>query len=292
MARIAFVNGRYRPLAAAAVHVEDRGFQFADAVYEVCEVRGGRLVDEARHLARLRRSLDKLRIAPPMSPVALGAVIREVVRRNAIVDGLAYLQVTRGVTPRGHAFPSPSVQPTLVVTARRIDPAVRQRAERGIAVITVPDNRWGRVDIKTVGLLPNVLAKQAASEAGANEAWFVGSEGLVHEGSSSNAWIVTHDGRLMTAPTSAPILEGITRAVVSETAERLGLHLEERRFSVAEAIAAAEAFITSATALVTPVVKIDGISVGEGHPGPTAKALRQALRDHAVIAPLHAGPVA
>ncbi|MGV8838748.1 MAG: D-amino-acid transaminase [Bauldia sp.] len=292
MSRIAYVNGRYLPLAEAAVHIEDRGFQFADAVYEVVEVRGGRLVEEERHLGRLRRSLGELRMAAPMAISALGVVMREVVRRNRIRDGLAYLQVTRGVAPRDHAFPTPAVPPTVVVTARRSKPAVKAKGETGITVITVPETRWARVDIKTVSLLPNVLAKQAAKEAGANEAWFVGSDGFVSEGSSSNAWIVTADGELVTAPVSAMILRGVTRAVLLEVAAAHGLRFAERPFTVAEAMAAREAFITSATALVTPVLAIDGKPVGNGGPGVTAAALRAALIAQTKVAAPWGGPVA
>ncbi|MCC6736686.1 MAG: D-amino-acid transaminase [Bauldia sp.] len=292
MSRIAYVNGRYLPLAEAAVHIEDRGFQFADAVYDVIEVRGGRLVEDERHLARLGRSLGELRIATPMTVSALGVVIREVVRRNHVRDGLAYVQVTRGVAPRDHAFPVPSVRPTLVVTARRSKPAVKIKGEAGITVVTVPETRWARVDIKTVSLLPNVLARQAAREAGANEAWFVGADGLVNEGSSSNAWIVTAAGELVTAPTTAMILRGVTRAVLLEVAATQGLTLVERRFSVAEALAAREAFITSATSLVTPVLSIDGAPVGNGGPGATAATLRAALIARTRVAPAWGGPVA
>jgi D-alanine transaminase len=292
MSRIAYVNGRYAPLAAPTINVEDRGFQFADGVYEVCEVRAGRLVDERRHLARLERSLARLRIAAPMSMLSLRVVVREVVRRNRIADGLAYIQVTRGVAPRGHAFPARPVRPTLVVTARPLDPKARGRAEKGIAVITCPENRWPRVDIKTISLLPNVLAKQAAIEAGAAEAWFVDADGLVNEGSSSNAWIVTGEGALATAPTTARILEGVTRAVVLDTAASLGLTFVERRFSVDEARAAQEAFITSATTLVTPVIRIDSAPVGDGKPGKTALRLRKALSDNAELAPLLTRPLA
>jgi len=292
MSRIAYVNGRYVPLGEAAIQVEDRGFQFADGVYDVAEVRGGRLVDEDRHLARLQRSLRELRISQPMAMSALGVVLREVVRRNRIWDGLAYVQVTRGAAPRDHAFPMPAVPPTVVVTARRIRPAVKARGETGIRIITVPETRWARVDIKTVSLLPNALARQAAREAGAQEAWFVDADGFVNEGASSNAWIVTPAGELVTAPTSAMILKGITRTVLVEVAEAQGLVLVERRFSVAEALAAREAFVTSATALVTPVLTIDGKPVGNGGPGVVSAQLRTALMARTKVAPPHGGPVA
>jgi D-alanine transaminase len=292
MSRIAYVNGRYLPLAEAAVHIEDRGFQFADGVYDVVEVRGGRLVDEDRHLARLQRSLGELRIRVPMTFSALGVVLREVIRRNRIRDGLAYVQVTRGSAPRDHAFPVPAVPPTVVVTARRSKPAVKARGEAGITVITVPETRWARVDIKTVSLLPNALAKQAAKEAGANEAWFVGPDGFVNEGASSNAWIVTAAGELVTAPTDAMILRGITRTVLLEVAVAAGVSFAERRFSVAEALTAREAFITSATSLVTPVLSVDGKPVGNGGPGVVSAALRAALIAHTKVAAAWAGPVA
>src|SRR5471032_1699356 len=199
MSRIAYVNGRYLPRAQAIVSIEDRGYQFADGVYEVCEVRGGRLIDERRHMARLDRSLNELRIARPMSPAALSIVLRETVRRNRVRDGVVYLQVTRGVARRDHAFPAPDTKPAIVVTARNHDSEKNEKvAAEGIGVITVPENRWDRVDIKTVALLPNVLAKQAAREAGAKEAWFVDKQGYVTEGSSTNAWIVTRDGKVVT----------------------------------------------------------------------------------------------
>ncbi len=281
MGRIAYVDGRYIPLGSAAVRVEDRGFQLADGVYEVCEIRNCRLIDEDRHWARLLRSLGKLRIAAPMTIASLRVVVREVVRRNRIDAGLLYLQVTRGAAPRGHAFPVQSIRPTFVVTARRIDPASLRKAEQGLAVVTVPESRWAHVDIKSIALLPNVLAKQAAVEGGASEAWFVGADGFVHEGASSNAWIVTAEGVLVTAPTTAQILEGITRAVVLEAARSRNLRFEERQFTVAEALAAREAFITSATSHVAPVVRLDGKAIGDGRPGPMASSLRAALRDRA-----------
>lgn len=291
MPRIAYVNGRYVPHREAAVHVEDRGYQFADAVYEVCEVRGGRLVDERRHMARLARSLGELRIRAPMTAAALGVVFREVVRRNRVAEGIVYLQVTRGVAPRDHAFPAGEVRPCVVVTARtmRLEPR-EERAEQGVAVITVPDNRWARVDIKTTSLLPNVLAKQKAREAGAFEAWFVDSDGYVTEGTSTNAWIVTAGGALATRPADHGILSGITRAVLLDLVARRGLRLEERRFSLAEAREAREAFLTSATTAVTPIVRIDGRAVGEGRPGPIARELRRLIHEAMAIAPAWSSP--
>ena len=275
MSRVAYVNGRYLPMGTATVHIEDRGYQFGDGVYEVCEVREGRLIDERRHVARLKRSLSELRIRPPMPERALGVVLREVIARNRIGYGIVYLQVTRGVARRDHAFPGPAVAPSLVVTARSLN---RRRNEAlaaaGIAVITVPDNRWGRVDIKTIGLLPNVLARQAAIEQGARDAWLVDKEGAVTEAASANAWIVTSAGALVTRPADHGILAGITRAVLFDVAKAQGLRIEERPFKLGEAYAAREAFVTAATQIVLPVVRIDGRVIGDGKPGPLATALR------------------
>jgi len=276
MSRFAYVNGRYLPRHLAVVHVEDRGYQFADGVYEVCEVRGGRIVDERRHMARLQRSLDELRIPMPMSLRALGIVQRETIRRNRVTDGIVYLQITRSVSRRDHGFPPAGTAPGIVVMARSLDSAGNERtAVAGIAVVTMPDNRWARVDIKSISLLPNVLAKQAARERGAKEAWLVDREGRVTEGSSSNAWIVTGGGRVVTRPAETGILRGITRAVLIEALERQGLALEERAFTVADAYEAREAFITGASQIVMPVIRIDGRMIGNGRPGPLATALRR-----------------
>lgn len=276
MSRIAYVNGRYLPLRDASVNVEDRGYQFSDGVYEVCEVLDGKLIDERRHIERLQRSLSELRIAMPMTPAALSVVFHEVVRRNRIHWGIVYLQVTRGVSRRDHAFPPAGTRPSVVVTARNMDFAAAERlAGDGIAVITVPENRWARVDIKSVSLLPNVLAKQAAREQGAKEAWFVDNSGLITEGSSSNAWIVTRDGKVVTRQVDHGILKGITRTVVLEVMAKQGLKLEERAFTLDEAQAAREAFVTSASQIVMPVVRIDGKPVGNGAPGLIASALRR-----------------
>ena len=281
MSRIAYVNGRYVPHALAMVHVEDRGYQFADGVYEVCEVREGRLVDKRRHLERLKRSLAEIRIAPPMSNAALDVVLCETLRCNRVRDGLLYLQITRGVARREHAFPPPGTKPSLVVTVRASDRAkLEAQAETGIAVVTVSDNRWERVDIKTIGLLPNVLARQMARDRGAREAWFVDKEGMVTEGTSTNAWIVVPAGAIVTRSATLGILKGITRAVVLEVAAREGLTIEERPFSVPEALKAREAFVTAATQIVMPVVEIDGRKIADGRPGPVARALR--ARFHAV----------
>ena len=282
MSRIAYVNGRYLSLAQACVNVEDRGYQFSDGVYEVCEVRGGSLIDERRHVIRLERSLSELRIAMPMSPAALGVVLREVIRRNRVRWGIVYLQITRGVARRDHAFPPAGTEPSVVVTARNMDLAAAEKlADAGVAVISVPENRWARVDIKSVSLLPNVLAKQAAREQGAREAWFVDNEGRVTEGSSSNAWIVTRDGKVVTRHADQAILRGITRTVVLDVLKAHGLTLEERPFTLDEAHGASEAFITSASQIVLPVVRIDGRPVGNGAPGLVASALRRDYHSHA-----------
>lgn len=282
MSRIAYVNGRYLLLRLAMVHVEDRGYQFGDAVYEVCEVRQGRLIDERRHLARLKRSLDELQIRLPMSPVALGIVLREVVARNRIGYGIVYLQVSRGVAKRDHGFPTPEVAPSVVVTARPLNARRNEAlAAAGIAVISVPDNRWGRVDIKTTGLLPNVLARQAAIAQGARDAWFVDKDGTVTEAASANAWIVTRAGRVVTRPADHGILKGITRTVLFDVIKAQGLSVDERAFTLAEAYAAREAFVTAASQIVLPVVRIDGHDIGEGKPGPLATALRRAFHQHA-----------
>jgi D-alanine transaminase len=280
MPRIAYVNGRYVVHEDASVHIEDRGYQFADGVYEVCEVARGYIMDMTRHLDRLNRSLSELGIAWPMRRKALEIVMREVVRRNRVVDGLVYLQVTRGVATRDHVFPAAGTRPALVITAKRTNPAAaKKRSETGLKVITVPENRWERVDIKSVGLLPNVLARQKAKEAGAQEAWFIDPDGTVKEGAATNAWIVTNDGMLVTRPAETGILRGITRATIFEVAKKLDLKIEERGFTVDEAKSAREAFITAATTVVMPVVAIDGQPVANGHPGSIALSLRQAFFD-------------
>jgi D-alanine transaminase len=284
MSRYAYVNGRYLPFRDAKVHVEDRGYQFADAVYEVCEVRAGRLVDERRHLDRLERSLKAIRLRLPMSRAALGIVLREVVARNRIRFGMVYLQIGRGVARRDLAFPVPEAAPSVVVTGRSLNRArIDASAATGIAVVSVPDNRWGRVDIKSVGLLPNALARQTAIEQGAREAWFIDKSGAVTEGASANAWIVTADGKLATRRADHAILGGITRSVLFEAVKAQGLTIEERPFVLEEAYAAREAFITSATQSVMPVVRIDGRAIGNGKPGPLATALRREFHRFAEI---------
>lgn len=275
MSRFAYVNGRFVRHGQAAVHIEDRGYQLADGVYEVWAVFDGKLADAQGHFARLWRSLDELRIAHPMSEAALTIVLREAIRRNHVREGLVYLQVSRGVAKRDHAFPNPAVPPAVVITARSVDRvAIEAKAAKGSAVVTVPENRWGRCDIKTIGLLPNALAKQAARERGAIEAWFVDDLGLVTEGASSNAWIVDAEGRLRTRDTQANILRGVTRLTLLDVIAEAGLPVAEQPFTVEEAKAAREAFITGAGSLVTPITSIDGVKIGDGVVGPVASRLR------------------
>ena len=275
VSRIVYVNGRYVLRRDARVHVEDRGYQFADGVYEVCEVHRGALKDEERHMARLEYSLAELRISVPMTRAALGVVLREIRVRNGVENGLIYIQVTRGVAARDHAFPVKPVRPSLVVTARSVDPEKGEAmARKGISVAAIPDLRWKRVDIKTTSLTPNVLARQAAKEKGAYEAWLIDQDGMVTEGAASNAWIIDQAGTIITHPVDHAILRGVTRTTLIDIIKAQGLRLEERKFSLEEAYAAQEAFITGATTLVMPVVAIDGRKLGEGAPGPMAGNLR------------------
>ena len=276
MSRIAYVNGQYRDMRDASVNIEDRGYQFSDGVYEVCEIRDGKVVDLPRHMTRLQRSLRELRITMPMSLTALEIVIHETVRRNRVSYGIVYLQVTRGVSRRDHAFPVNPVKPAIVVMARGLNFQKNQAtAAHGIGVITVPENRWPRVDIKSVSLLPNVLAKQQARESDAYEAWFVDSDGHVTEGSSSNAWIITKDGKVVTRSAESGILAGVTRAVLTNVLSALQIKFEERPFTPEEAYEAAEAFVTASSQIVMPVVRIDGRSIGTGKPGAISMRLRE-----------------
>jgi len=280
MPRIAYVNGRYLAHGDAGVHIEDRGYQFADGVYEVCEIRHGMIVDLSRHLDRLDRSLAEIRIPSPMSRAALVGVIREVARRNRVKNGLFYMQVTRGEARRDHVFPAPDTAPSIVITAKSTDPTViAAKNANGLKAITVADNRWDRVDIKTVGLLPNVLARQAAKEAGAQEAIYVDARGMVTEGAATNVWIVDGDGNLVTRPAEHGILRGITRTTLKDVAQSLAIPVVEREFSRDEMLAAREVFITAATSICFPVVEIDGQTIGNGHPGTFSEKIRTAFFD-------------
>jgi len=275
MGRVAYVNGRFVPHAEAYVHIEDRGYQFADAIYEVWAVFDGKLADAEGHFVRLERSLSELSMPMPMSRAALTLVLKEALRRNRVREALIYLQVSRGVAPRDHAFPKTPVRQAVVITVSPVDRAASEaRAAKGVGVVTTPENRWGRCDIKTVGLLPNALAKQKAREAGAAEAWFVDELGFVTEGASSNAWIVDREGRLRTRDTNANILRGITRKTLLQVIANEGLTVDERPFTPADALEAKEAFITGAGTLVLPVVSVDGKPVNGGKPGPVATRLR------------------
>ncbi len=274
--RIAYVNGRYLPFARAGVHVEDRALQLGDGIYEVCNVIGGVMLDEEPHLDRMERSLRELGMAMPMGRPALKLVMREMIAQNRIADGFLYMQVTRGAVKRDHIPPADGPRPTLIMTMRAQDmAALANRMEKGIAVSTQPDIRWGRCDIKTVQLLPNLLAKQAARKTGAFEAWLVDEDGFVTEGSSTNAWIVDKDGTVITRDLSNAILPGVTRRIILEALAEAQIKVVERKFTVAEAKAAREAFLTSATGAAVPVVVIDGQSLGNGAPGALTRRIRE-----------------
>ena len=282
MPRIAYVNGRYVPHAEACIHIEDRGYQFADAVYEVWALFGGRLADLDGHFRRLARSLSELDIPQPMTDAAMLAVLRETVRRNGVRDGLLYLQVSRGQARRDHVIPDPPPKPAVVVTVKSVDlDRLDAQASRGASVVTAPDNRWGRCDIKTVGLLPNALAKTQAKRVGAAEVWFVDSAGLITEGGSTNAWIIDQNGVLRTRGDEANILRGVTRGRVFDIAAQLQIPVERRPFSLEEAHSAKEAFFTAASAFVTPVTAIDGVKISGGRPGPIALRLRDLYLEQA-----------
>lgn len=279
--RIAYVDGRYVPHGSATIHIEDRGLQFADSVYEVYAVSHGRLLDEAGHVTRLERSLSELEMALPMAKTSLAIVLREIIRRNHLRNGLVYLQVTRGVFHRDHMIPGVT-RPTMIVTASRLDPGIFERRRRdGTTVVTTPDLRWGRCDIKTTGLLPNVLAKTAARRAGALEAWLVDEGGNITEGTSTNAWIVTQSGVAITRSLDANILAGVTRGTLLRAAAESQIRIEERAFSVSEAKDATEAFITSATGGIIPVVRIDGKTLGDGKPGKITLRLHEIYKTFA-----------
>ena len=272
--RIAYVDGRYLPHGGASVHIEDRGLQFADSIYEVCAVLEGQLMDEEGHLDRLERSLGAIEMHVPLARGALKIVMREMIRRNRLKDGLLYLQVTRGAHRRDHPFPK-SYRSTLIMTARSVNmAAVEKRRAEGIAIVTLPDIRWGRCDIKVTGLLPNIMAKSQARKLGAFEAWLVDRDRFITEGTSTNAWIVTGEGVLVTRKLSQNILAGVTRLGVLAALAREGFNaIEERAFSVEEAYAAREAFMTSASGGVIPVVSIDGRTIGNGSPGASTQRI-------------------
>ncbi|MEI9930439.1 MAG: D-amino-acid transaminase [Rhizomicrobium sp.] len=274
--RFAYVNGRYVPHADAAVHIEDRGLQLGDSIYEVFAVRDGRLRDEEGHLDRLERSVGEIHMAMPMARGALKLVLRELVRRNRIHDGLLYLQVSRGAVKRDHPIPVSVPRPTLILTARPYDFAgAEKRASGGVAVITQPDLRWGRCDIKTTQLLANLLAKTEARKAGAYEAWLVDRDGFVTEGASTNAWIVDKNGHIVTRQLSNAILPGVTRRVIMEAAAEAQMPIVERAFTPEEAKSAQEAFISSAANAATPITSVDGTRIGDGKAGPLSRRIAE-----------------
>ena len=273
MSRIAYVNGRYTPLRDAGVNVEDRGYQFADGVYEVVCVQAGRFIDEDLHLARLERSLGAIRIGQPMARAALRRVLHEVVRRNRVRDGLLYMQVTRGVSRRDHAFPSLGTPPSLVVTVRRSAPYPADADRWAGRAVTHPDERWARCDIKSVSLLPNVLARQAAREGGAIEAVLIDAHGMVTEGAATTVWIVDGQGVLRTRHLDHQVLPGCTRDALTALLDAEGIGFEERGFSVEDLRGARELFLTSATSFVRPVTVLDGAAVGDGTVGPVTRRL-------------------
>ncbi|MBA2588502.1 MAG: D-amino-acid transaminase [Alphaproteobacteria bacterium] len=274
--RVAYVNGRYLPFARAGVHVEDRALQLGDGIYEVANVTNGVPTDEDGHLDRMERSLGELGMPMPMSRAALKIVMREMIARNRIPDGYLYIQTTRGAVRRDHVPPADAPRPTVIMTMRPTDMAgLALRLEKGIGVSTQPDIRWGRCDIKTVQLLPNLLAKQAARKAGAFEAWLVDEDGFVTEGASTNAWIVAADGTVITRDLSNAILPGVTRKIMLDAIAEAQIKVVERKFTVAEAKEAREAFLSSATGAAVPVVTIDGQRIGDGSPGPVTRRIRE-----------------
>ncbi len=281
MPRFAYVNGSYLPHDDASVHIEDRGFQFADSVYEVIACINGSLADERGHLDRLERSLSELSIDMPVSRNSLGFIIREIIRRNRLKNANIYIQVTRGVAKRDFPFPTNYVPSSLVLTARPFQFENNAKVQKGATAITVPDIRWKRRDIKTTGLLAQVLAKQEATEAGAYEAWMVDDNGYVTEGSSSNAWIVTKDGKLVTRHATMAILRGVTRSAIEKICADLQMKIEERPFTVQEAYDAQEAFNSSAVALIVPIIMLDGHVIGTGKPGPVAQKIYEEYRHYA-----------
>jgi D-alanine transaminase len=279
--QIAYVNGSFVPLKDAKVSILDRGFLFADGIYEVSAVLDGKLIDNESHLARLVRSVGEIALALPETIERIKEIQKELIARNNLASGLVYIEVTRGAdTVRDFTFPKNKVTPTLVMFTSVKDIVNAASAKTGIAVITVPDIRWERRDIKSVGLLAQVLAKQAAAEAGATEAWMI-EDGKVTEGGSSSAFILTQEDVLVTRQNSSAILPGCTRKAVVSLAEERQLRIEERSFSVEEALVAKEAFITSASLFVQAVVTIDGKAVANGKPGPMTNRLREIYVDFA-----------
>lgn len=280
MPRISYVNGRYVRHSGAAVHIEDRGYQFADAVYEVIAVVERKLVDDDLHFDRLQRSLREIRMEMPFSRDIFRIKIDELLRVNHLPTCSLYLQVSRGVAPRNHQIPGPvSIRPSVVMSVRPMTPPAASLVANGVAVITVSDIRWKRPDIKSVALLPNVLAKDEAVRRDVFEAWQVNGDGFVTEGTSTNAWIVK-DGSLITHPAANAILNGVTRLALMKIAAEIGLEVEERPFSETEAKAADEAFLSSTSSFLVPVIRIDEDVIGDGRPGKVSVELLERYKDH------------
>jgi D-alanine transaminase len=281
MSRIAYVNGRYLPQSEASVNIEDRGYQFGDGIYEVVHLYDGRFIDEDRHLDRLERSLRLIQLPMPVTRNALSHILKEVARRNRVTEGLLYMQVTRGVAHRDHPFPTTPVAPALVITVKRIKPYPASIKGWGGTAITLPDLRWAHRDIKSINLLPNVLARQAAREKGAVEAiLYEEATGIVTEGAATSFWIVDEKGAIRTRGLSHAILPGCTRGALMAELKEAGIAYDEREFTLDELKAAKEAFITSATSFVKPILAIDGVKVGDGEPGPVTTKLFEIFARH------------
>lgn len=285
MSRIIYINGTYQPYENATLHVEDRATLFADSVYEVIEIKSGNLVDQQPHIQRLQRSLDEIHLTTDFSLHTLPFIMRETIRRNRVKNGSIYIQISRGVAKRDFIFPDPQETPaTIIMFARSKSPeAMNKKAEKGIKVITLPDMRWKRPDIKSTGLLASVLARQEAKQQGAEEAWLYNSEGIITEGAASNAWIINDKAELITHPANNEILKGITREGVMRAAKQVNLNFIERNFSKKEALAAKEAFISAATNLVMPVTYIDNEPINDGIPGPITLKLRSIFHEFAQL---------
>jgi len=280
MSHVAYVNGRYVRHAEAAVHIEDRGYQFADAVYEVIAVWNEKPVDYGAHIVRLQRSLREIGISAFPNPAVLTVIIKEVIRRNRLRCGSIYLQVSRGVAPRNHVFPSEKTSPSLVVTARYGIGPNDDQIKHGVRVSTEPDLRWGRRDIKSVGLLPNVLAKQRAVEGGAYEALLIDGDGTLTEATAANLWVLDQDKILRTRPLGPEILAGVTRETVLSITQSIGLTVIERPFSLEEVLAAQEVFLSGTTVFVLSIIQVNDAIIANGLPGSCATQLRALYLEH------------
>lgn len=278
MTRICYVNGQYVPATHAVVPMEDRGYHFADGVYEVIVFFNGRLLDEQPHLERLKHSLSVLRMSLPMSEAALKLVMRELMAKHPFKDGYIYLQITRGVAHRDHGFPA-GVKPSVTMFVNREKKPTRQQVQEGVSAVTVPDIRWGRCDAKTISLLPNVLARQASIEAGARETWLVNKDGFITEGSHSNAFLIK-GGKVITHPADEHILNGVRRINILRLCKENGIDVEERPFHKDELRDAEGAFMSSATSNVLPIVSVDGVSVGNGQPSELTQRIYALYQRH------------